>query len=301
MSGSRVPPLDGPSWGPVTSHDDYPSRRQGLTPKTVEYVEGCTEGRAVHRDRARKPPVHRVVAEQVGQGGGVGQIVHADDLEIPPLRGAQDEPADPADPTHLTCVQCHDPAQLPQHMDGVHSERHLEKMACETCHITRSAGITYSMYGHGGHVSFGRNEQGQDTKVITLDHMVAEEGVPGDIDADDMDTVADLADRYSLGEIRVSHRQNLAFVDVRQRDLFELWQALDKLDLARPVLDGVSDMICCPGGDFCSLANAKSIPVAQALQERFEAFARDVIGGEPPPPPLAPTTARPPASGSRWP
>jgi hypothetical protein len=94
------------------------------------------------------------------------------------------EPADPADPTHLTCVQCHNPDQLPQHTDGVHSERHLEKIACETCHITRSAGITYSMYGHGGHVSFGRNTDGQDTKVITLDHMLAEEGNPDDIDAD---------------------------------------------------------------------------------------------------------------------
>ncbi len=75
--------------------------------------------------------------------------------------------------------------QLPQRDDnGVHSERHLEKIACETCHITRSGGITYSMYGHGGHVSFGRNAEGKDTKLITLDHMVADEDDPGDVDAD---------------------------------------------------------------------------------------------------------------------
>jgi sulfite reductase (NADPH) hemoprotein beta-component len=92
---------------------------------------------------------------------------------------------------------------------------------------------------------------------------------PGDIDADSMDAVADLADRYSLGQIRVSHRQNLTFVDVRQSDLFELWQALDALDLARPVLDGISDMICCPGLDYCALANARSIPVADDINRRF--------------------------------
>jgi sulfite reductase (NADPH) hemoprotein beta-component len=92
---------------------------------------------------------------------------------------------------------------------------------------------------------------------------------PGDIDAETMDAVADLADRYSFGEIRVNHRQNLTFVDVRQRDLFELWQALDALDLARPVLEAISDIICCPGLDYCALANARSIPVAEDINRRF--------------------------------
>jgi len=92
---------------------------------------------------------------------------------------------------------------------------------------------------------------------------------PGDMDADTMDAVADLADRYSFGEIRVSHRQNLSFVDVRQRDLLELWKALDELKLARPVLDAVSDMICCPGLDYCALANARSIPIADDINRRF--------------------------------
>lgn len=92
---------------------------------------------------------------------------------------------------------------------------------------------------------------------------------PGDIDADTMDAVADLADRFSFGEIRISHRQNLTFVDVRQVDLHELWQALDALDLARPVLDSISDIICCPGLDYCALANARSIPVADDIVRRF--------------------------------
>lgn len=92
---------------------------------------------------------------------------------------------------------------------------------------------------------------------------------PGDVDADTMDTLADLADRFSFGEIRVSHRQNLTFVDVRQRDLMTVWRELDALDLARPVLDAISDMICCPGLDYCALANARSIPVADDINRRF--------------------------------
>jgi len=92
---------------------------------------------------------------------------------------------------------------------------------------------------------------------------------PGDIDADTMDAVADLADRYSFGEIRVSHRQNLVLTDVRQQDLYELWQAADRLGLATPNLDAISDIICCPGLDYCALANARSIPVAVDIARRF--------------------------------
>ncbi|WP_428099144.1 nitrite/sulfite reductase [Candidatus Rariloculus sp.] len=92
---------------------------------------------------------------------------------------------------------------------------------------------------------------------------------PGDITADDMDAVADLADRYSLDEIRVSHRQNLVFVDVRQTDLHALWQALAALELATPNVGALTDMICCPGLDFCALANARSIPVAQDISRHF--------------------------------
>ncbi len=92
---------------------------------------------------------------------------------------------------------------------------------------------------------------------------------PGDITADKMDAVADLADRYSMGEIRVSHRQNLVFVDVKQSDLYELWHKLAALELATPNLGLLSDIICCPGLDFCALANARSIPIAQDIGRAF--------------------------------
>ena len=92
---------------------------------------------------------------------------------------------------------------------------------------------------------------------------------PGDMTADTMDAVADLADRYSLDEIRVNHRQNLSFVDVRQLDLFTLWKKLKLLDLATPNIQTVSDIICCPGLDYCNLANSRSIPIAQDLSRHF--------------------------------
>jgi sulfite reductase (NADPH) hemoprotein beta-component len=93
---------------------------------------------------------------------------------------------------------------------------------------------------------------------------------PGDASADQMDAVADLADRYSQGELRVSHEQNLILADVRQADLHALWGEAKSLGLATPNIGLLTNIIACPGGDFCSLANAKSIPVAQAIQERFE-------------------------------
>jgi len=89
--------------------------------------------------------------------------------------------------------------------------------------------------------------------------------IPGDLSADKMDRVADLADRYSLGQLRVSHRQNLVFVDVRQADLHTLWQELAQLGLATPNIGLASDIIACPGLDYCALANARSIPVAQDI------------------------------------
>jgi sulfite reductase (NADPH) hemoprotein beta-component len=92
---------------------------------------------------------------------------------------------------------------------------------------------------------------------------------PGDITADKMDAVADLADRYSMGEIRVSHRQNLVLVDVKQTELYELWHKLAALELATPNLGLLSDIICCPGLDFCALANARSIPIAQDISHAF--------------------------------
>jgi sulfite reductase (NADPH) hemoprotein beta-component len=93
---------------------------------------------------------------------------------------------------------------------------------------------------------------------------------PGDVTADQMDAIADLADAYSFGELRVSHEQNLIFSDVRQRDLFALWTELQALGLATPNIGLLTNIVCCPGGDFCSLANAKSIPIAEAIQRRFD-------------------------------
>jgi sulfite reductase (NADPH) hemoprotein beta-component len=93
---------------------------------------------------------------------------------------------------------------------------------------------------------------------------------PGDITADEMDRVADLADQYSLGLVRSTHDQNLLFADVRQRDLYQLWSALKAIDLATPNIGTLTDMICCPGLDFCALANATSIPIAKQINERFD-------------------------------
>jgi sulfite reductase (NADPH) hemoprotein beta-component len=104
--------------------------------------------------------------------------------------------------------------------------------------------------------------------IVTLS-LKAEGATPGDITAEQMDTLADLAERYSFGEIRVNHEQNLTLPHVAQRDLPALWRALDAIELATPNVGLVSDIISCPGLDYCSLANTRSIPVAQELSRRF--------------------------------
>uniref|UniRef100_UPI0031D7A3EC nitrite/sulfite reductase n=1 Tax=Herbaspirillum sp. TaxID=1890675 RepID=UPI0031D7A3EC len=88
---------------------------------------------------------------------------------------------------------------------------------------------------------------------------------PGDITADQMNFAADLADQYSFGELRVTHEQNLVLADVKQSELYTLWKLAKSHSLATPNIGLLTDIICCPGGDFCSLANAKSIPIAQAI------------------------------------
>jgi sulfite reductase (NADPH) hemoprotein beta-component len=93
---------------------------------------------------------------------------------------------------------------------------------------------------------------------------------PGDATSGQMDAVADLADKYSFGELRVTHEQNLLLTDVKQSDLYTIWQDAQALGLATANIGTITNIISCPGGDFCSLANAKSIPVAEAIQRRFD-------------------------------
>jgi sulfite reductase (NADPH) hemoprotein beta-component len=104
--------------------------------------------------------------------------------------------------------------------------------------------------------------------IVTLS-LKPEGGTPGDATSEQMDAIADLADRYSFGEIRVGHEQNLVLPHVAQRDLAPLWRALDAAGVATPNVGLVSDIISCPGLDYCSLANTRSIPVAQELTRRF--------------------------------
>lgn len=93
---------------------------------------------------------------------------------------------------------------------------------------------------------------------------------PGDVTDSQLEAIADLADKYSFGEIRATHNQNLVLADVRKSDLHALWQEAKAGGFATPNIGTLTDLICCPGGDFCSLANAKSIPVAEAIQRRFD-------------------------------
>jgi sulfite reductase (NADPH) hemoprotein beta-component len=95
-------------------------------------------------------------------------------------------------------------------------------------------------------------------------------GIPGDATSAQMDAVADLAARYAHDEIRVTHSQNLVLAHVKKSDLYALWQGLDAVELATPNLDLVTDIIVCPGMDYCTLANARSIPIAQKIAAKFE-------------------------------
>ncbi len=104
--------------------------------------------------------------------------------------------------------------------------------------------------------------------ISLKEHAVA----PGDITDDQMDAVAEIAEQYSFGEVRSTHEQNLVLADVRQSDLLEVWKALDAQNLATANIGSVNDMICCPGLDFCSLANASSISIAKQINEKFTDF-----------------------------
>jgi sulfite reductase (NADPH) hemoprotein beta-component len=114
-----------------------------------------------------------------------------------------------------------------------------------------------------------------DYAAVTI--SLKREGIaPGDATSDEMDFIADLADRYSFSEVRVSHTQNLVLPYVTRADLETLWNELDEKGLARPNIEMASDIICCPGGDFCSLANAKSIPLSAAVAEQLKPIEEEI-------------------------
>ena len=105
--------------------------------------------------------------------------------------------------------------------------------------------------------------------IVTL--SLKKTGIPpGDATALQMDAIADMAERFSFGEVRVNHEQNLVLPHVPRQYLFELWTIAASQGLATPNIGLLTDVVCCPGGDFCSLANAKSIPIAEAIQQRFD-------------------------------
>jgi len=106
-------------------------------------------------------------------------------------------------------------------------------------------------------------------RIVTIS-LKATGFAPGDVTAEQLELLAGLSDKYAFGEIRSTHQQNLVLGDVQTSCLYELWQHLQAAGLATPNIGYLTDIICCPGGDYCSLANAKSLPVAEAIQTRFD-------------------------------
>lgn len=106
-------------------------------------------------------------------------------------------------------------------------------------------------------------------RIVTL--SLKRTGIaPGDVTSEQMQAIADLADHYSFGELRTTHEQNIVLSDVKQAELYALWGELKELGFATANIGFLTNIIACPGGDFCSLANAKSIPIADAIQRRFD-------------------------------
>jgi len=110
-------------------------------------------------------------------------------------------------------------------------------------------------------------------RIVTLS-LKYRGAAPGDITTAQLENIADLAERYSFGEVRTTQQQNIVLTDVRSDDLHELWLALQRLELDTPTVGTLIDTVCCPGADFCNLANARSLPVNTAIQQRFEDLNR---------------------------
>ncbi|RDE19467.1 nitrite/sulfite reductase [Motiliproteus coralliicola] len=115
--------------------------------------------------------------------------------------------------------------------------------------------------------TFDHKVPGYRAVTLTLKGLLK---APGDVTDVQLDAIADLADQYNFGEVRSTHEQNLVFANINQADLYPLWQALVELDLARPVVGTINDMIVCPGLDFCSLANAETLSVSRQIQQKFD-------------------------------
>ena len=108
-------------------------------------------------------------------------------------------------------------------------------------------------------------------RIVTL--CIKETGIaPGDVTDKQMELVADLAEQYSFSELRISHEQNFVLTDIKLTDLYTVYKACKNQRLATPYVGLLNDMICCPGGDFCALANAKSRPIAESIQRRFDDY-----------------------------
>jgi sulfite reductase (NADPH) hemoprotein beta-component len=109
-------------------------------------------------------------------------------------------------------------------------------------------------------------------RSVTISLKGKKQTAPGDIQSSEMRVVADLADQYSFGEIRSTHEQNLVLADVKEKDLFDVYSVLRENNLGEANIGLITDIICCPGGDFCSLANAKSIPIAKSIDNLFDNY-----------------------------
>ena len=109
-------------------------------------------------------------------------------------------------------------------------------------------------------------------RSVTISLKGKKQTAPGDIQSSEMRVVADLADQYSFGEIRSTHEQNLVLADVKEKDLFDVYSVLREYSLGEANIGLITDIICCPGGDFCSLANAKSIPIAKSIDNLFDNY-----------------------------
>ena len=144
-----------------------------------------------------------------------------------------------------------------EHLDGARTEAELQAQAAGSKAFSRWLQRNTRSHRQPGYAAV----------VLSLKPT----GVaPGDVTEVQLDNIAELADTYSFGEVRTTHEQNIVLADVKKSALFALWQQAKAAGFATPNIGTLTDMICCPGGDFCSLANAKSIPVAEAIQRRFD-------------------------------